>query len=63
VILANVLTLGSSATIGAQQFISKVDPTNRGGGVVAVIANQILMANGSRISADHAGFSGGVPAQ
>jgi len=60
VIVANILTLQASIT--ALGFTSQVTTTNTGGGVVAIIANQIVMTSGTKIGADSAGFSGGLPA-
>jgi len=59
VITANVLTIASNSNITALPFSSNCGATNLGGGIVAIIANQIVMSSGSQISADAAGFSGG----
>jgi len=58
VTLANVLIISTSTTLSAKPFSSL--NTSSSGGIVAIIAKEIRMRDGSSISADAAGFSGGV---
>jgi len=60
IIVADVLTIEENISLRAGPFTSQSNTTNSGGGIVAIIANAIQMASGSRISADAAGFSGGT---
>ena len=59
-VVADVLSLTAGASIQAKPFSSLV-PSNTGGGVLPILANNILLGAGARISADAAGFPGGVP--
>jgi len=59
--LANTISFFSFTTISAPPFSSQATGViaNSGGGVVAMLAKSIIMADGSTITADAAGFSGG----
>jgi len=61
ILVGDVITLSAGANYAAAPWGSAqaTGVSNVGGGVVAIIANQILMSDNSKITADGAGFSGG----
>jgi len=61
IVVGDVVTLLPSASFEAVPWgLAGGSATNVGGGVVAIVANKILMSDNSRITTDGAGFSGGL---
>jgi len=60
ILTANTLTINSGITVSATKFTSQALLSNSGGGIVAIVANKIVMNSNSKITADGAGFSGGA---
>jgi len=59
-IAASTVSLGANAILQATPFTSLASSSNQGGGVVAIVTNQLQMSDNSIISTTAAGFSGGI---